>query len=168
MEGKSKIYYFSEISRCIPGVDSFPGWAQNEAVPSDLYSFTSSLSQKKTVTINGKRVDYKIEKGYAVLEYKWKKGDVVEVSLPMDARRVVANEKVKDDAGKVALQVGPLMYCAEWADNDGRASNFILPGAAVFAKEFKAGLLNGITILRSELPAVFIDSKGESISTVKK
>jgi DUF1680 family protein len=145
-----------------------PGWARNEAVPSDLYSFSVSSNQHTEIKINGKPVEYKIENGYAVLEKKWKKGDVVEVSLPMEVRRVTANEKVKDDAGKVALQVGPLMYCAEWTDNDGRASNFILPGNAVFAKEFKPEMLNGVAILRSEVPAVFIDSNGESIRTAKK
>ncbi len=145
-----------------------PGWAQNQVVPSDLYSFASSSNKRAEIKINGQPVDYKIEKGYAVLQKKWKKGDVVEVNLPMEVRRVVANEKVKDDAGKVALQMGPLMYCAEWVDNDGRASNFILPATAVFSTEFKKDLLNGITILHSELPAVFIDGRGENISTVKK
>jgi DUF1680 family protein len=145
-----------------------PGWAQNEAVPSDLYTFTSPASQKTVIKINGQPVEYQVEKGYAVLDKKWKKGDIVEVSLPMEVRRVIANEKVKDDAGKVALQVGPLMYCAEWVDNNGRASNFILPGSAEFKKEFKPELLNGLTVLSSELPAVFIDSKGEQITTEKK
>ena len=93
---------------------------------------------------------------------------MVEVNLPMEVRRVVANAKVKDDVGKVALQMGPLMYCAEWADNGGRTSNFILPGTAAFTAEFQPGLLNGVTVLHSELPAVSIDNKGESISTVKK
>jgi uncharacterized protein len=145
-----------------------PGWAQNQVVPSDLYFFVSPSDKKPEIKINGQATDYKVEKGYAVLPKKWKKGDVVEVNLPMEVRRVAANEKVKDDVGKVALQVGPLMYCAEWADNDGRTSNFILPSTAVFTSEFKPGLLNGVTVLHSELPAVSIDSKGENISTVKK
>lgn len=145
-----------------------PGWAQNQVVPSDLYSFVSSSDKKAEIKINGQPVQYNIEKGYAVLPKKWKKGDVVEVNLQMEVRRVVANEKIKDDIGKVALQLGPLMYCAEWADNDGKTSNIILPGNAVFTTEFKQGLLNGVNVLRSELPAVSIDSKGESISTIKK
>lgn len=145
-----------------------PGWSQNQAVPSDLYSFSSSSEQKISIKINGQPVDYTIEKGYAVLNRKWKKGDVIEMNLPMEVRRVIANEKVKDDVGKTALQVGPLMYCAEWIDNRGRASNFILPADAVFSKEYKAGLLNGVTVLQAELPAVSIDNKGENITTVKK
>ena len=57
----------------------------------------------------------------------WKKGDVIAVNLPMEVRKVVADPHVADDIGKVALQRGPLIYCAEWADNNGMATNFILP-----------------------------------------
>ena len=45
----------------------------------------------------------------------------------MEVRRVVANENLKEDAGKIALQRGPLMYCAEWPDNNGKTSNLVLP-----------------------------------------
>jgi DUF1680 family protein len=86
-----------------------PGWAQNQVVPSDLYSFVSPSEKKPEMKINGQAIEYKIEKGYAVLPKKWKKGDVVEVNFPMEVRRVAANEKVKDDIGKVALEVGPLI-----------------------------------------------------------
>jgi DUF1680 family protein len=145
-----------------------PGWAQNQAVPSDLYSFTNPSNQKNEIKINGEHVEYSIEKGYAVLKRKWKKGDVVEVNLPMEVRRVVANENVKDDIGKVALQRGPLIYCAEWRDNDGKASNFIMPAAATFTSEFKPDLLNGVTVIKTEVPAVMVDANGENITTEKK
>jgi DUF1680 family protein len=145
-----------------------PGWAQNQAVPSDLYSFASESSKKTEIKINGQPVEYSVEKGYAVLKRKWKKGDVVEFNLPMEVRRVVANEKVKDDIGKVALQYGPLMYCAEWPDNDGKTSNFIMPANAIFTTEFMPGLLNGVRVLKTEVPAVVIDANGDNVSTVKK
>jgi DUF1680 family protein len=145
-----------------------PGWAQNQAVPSDLYSFASESAKKTEIRINGQPVDYLIEKGYAVLKRKWKKADVVEFNLPMEVRRVIANEKVKDDIGKVALQYGPLMYCAEWPDNDGKASNFIMPSNAIFTTEFKPDLLNGVRVLKTEVPAVVIDANGDNVSTVKK
>ena len=74
---------------------------------------------------------YNMENGYAVINRTWKKNDMVEVNLPMEVRRVVANENVKDDIGKVALQRGPLMYCAEWPDNNGKTSNFIIPAGTV-------------------------------------
>lgn len=145
-----------------------PGWAQNKAMPSDLYSFANNSSEKVEIKVNGQAVDYTIEKGYAQINRNWKKGDVVEVNLPMEVRRVVANQNVKDNIGKVALQRGPLVYCAEWVDNDGKASNMIVPSSASFSSEFKANLLNGVTVLKSEVPVITIDQAGQNISTAKR
>ncbi|HRI22072.1 MAG TPA: glycoside hydrolase family 127 protein, partial [Panacibacter sp.] len=124
--------------------------------------------EKVTVKINGQPTEYILQNGYAVLGRTWKKGDVVEVNLPMQVRQVVANENLTDDNGKTALQRGPLMYCAEWPDNNGKVSNIILPLNTNFETEFKPDLLNGVTVLKSEVPAVIIDSNGSSISTVKQ
>jgi uncharacterized protein len=145
-----------------------PGWADNKAMPSSLYVFESASPNKVSISINKKPVTFKVENGYALLNKTWKKGDVIEVNLPMEVRRVVANPQVKDDIGKVALQRGPLLYCAEWVDNNGAASNYILPKGTVFSSEFKKDLLNGVTILKSEATAVEIDASGQSVSTVEK
>jgi len=143
-----------------------PGWARNEAMPSNLYSFQQNSRAPVTIKINGKEVDYKIGNGYAVLSRTWKKGDVVEVNLPMEVRRVGATAQVKDDMGKVALQYGPLMYCAEWPDNQGLTSNLVLPKSSVFTVEFKKDLLNGILILKSE--AIAIKTKDNTVTTVQQ
>lgn len=144
-----------------------PGWAQNKAMPSDLYSFADNSSKSTGIKINGQKVVYSMKDGYAVLNKIWKKGDVVEVNLPMEVRQLVANKNIKDDIGKVALQRGPLIYCAEWPDNFGKASNIIVPPDAVFIPEYKAGMLHGITVLKSNLPAVVI-SNDNTVSTVKQ
>ena len=78
-----------------------PGWAQNVAIPSDLYTFKTGSMAKATITINGSPFEYTIEKGYAVINRSWKKNDVVEVNLPMEVRRVIANKNAKEDAGKI-------------------------------------------------------------------
>jgi DUF1680 family protein len=145
-----------------------PGWANNEAMPSNLYSFASSVDSKPVIKLNGNTIEYTIEKGYASLNRSWKNGDVVEVSLPMEVRRVVAVDSVKNDAGKVALQRGPLVYCAEWADNDGKVSNIIIPAKASFTTEYNAGLLNGVMVLKSKVPVVKIDEDGQGVSTDNK
>jgi DUF1680 family protein len=140
-----------------------PGWAQNVAVPSTLYSFTTPAPGKVAIKINGAAVDYTMENGYAVLNRKWKSGDKIEMTLPMEVKRVVANEKVKDDIGKTALQRGPLMYCAEWPDNNGLVSNYILPDNATFTAAFQPQLLNGVMVLTSSLPKVNV--QGNTVST---
>jgi uncharacterized protein len=144
-----------------------PGWAQNEAMPSGLYQFQNMSDAKPVIKINGVAFEYTIQNGYASINRSWKKNDKVEVSLPMEVRKVVANEKVKDDIGKIALQRGPLIYCAEWTDNNGKTSNIILPVNTNFSTEFNAGLLNGVTVLKAEVPAV-VSNNNESISTVKQ
>ncbi len=128
-----------------------PGWALNEAIPSDLYAFASTLAGKIAITVNGTAVDYTMENGYVVIKRTWKKNDVIEVNLPMEIRRVKANEKLKEDTGKVALQRGPLMYCAEWPDNNGNVSTIVLPAATAFTTEYEPTLLNGITVLKSSV-----------------
>jgi len=145
-----------------------PGWAQNKAMPSSLYKFETNSAAKTTITINGKPVDYKIENGYAVLNKTWKKGDVIAVNLPMEVRKVVADPQVADDLGKVALQRGPLIYCAEWADNNGMATDFILPENTQFSTEFRKDLLNGVTVMKSEAIAVVIDDTGLNVTTVPR
>jgi len=143
-----------------------PGWSQNEAIPSDLYTYESISDKKVSITINGKPVEYKISNGYAVLSKTWKKGDVVVVNLPMEVRRVVANTKVADDIGKVSLQRGPLMYCAEWPDNNGKTSNIFIPKDVTFTTEFVSSLLNGVTVIKGQTPVVLIS--GNNVSTAQQ
>jgi DUF1680 family protein len=142
-----------------------PGWARGEIVASDLYSFVDKSEKKISIAINGKPVDYTTDKGYAVLSRSWKKGDVVNVVLPMDVQKISSNPKVEGNAGRVALQRGPLVYCAEWPDNSGMVSNLILSPNASFQPEFKPELLNGVTVLKSEAQAIAIDAKTNSVST---
>jgi DUF1680 family protein len=101
--------------------------------------------------VNGQAVDYQMEKGYAVIGRTWKKGDRVEVTLPMAVREVVANLLLRDDLGKVALQRGPIMYSAEWKDNGGVVSDFVIPAHVAFRPVFEKGLLNGVVVLKGEV-----------------
>jgi uncharacterized protein len=141
-----------------------PGWVNNTAIPSDLYTFQNTSSAKPEIKVNGQVVDYSIQNGYAAINRVWKKNDVIEVNLPMEVRRVVANEKVTNDIGKIALQRGPIMYCAEWADNNGKTSNIIIPSAVNFTSEFNPAILNGVMTLKANVPAVVI-SGNENITT---
>jgi DUF1680 family protein len=142
-----------------------PGWARGEVISSDLYTFKNSAPPPAIITINDKPVRYVVDKGYAVLPGKWKKGDVIIVNLPMPVNRVVANQKITDDIGKVALQRGPLVYCAEWPDNAGAVSNLILPEKSEFVAEARPELLNGVTILKANADAVKISKDGDMVST---
>lgn len=144
-----------------------PGWAQNKAMPSDLYGFTSVTANRIVIKVNGKPTDYQIQHGYAVISRTWQRNDKVTIELPMEVRRVVSNENVTDNMGRVALQQGPIMYCAEWVDNFGKTSNIIIPNSAKFSSEFRANLLNGVTVLKAIVPVVKVNS-ADNISTIKQ
>jgi len=145
-----------------------PGWAHNNVLPSDLYSFISSANSSIVIKVNGLAFDYNLKKGYAVVSRKWKKGDVIEMNLPMEVKLVRANENLREDNGKIAVERGPLVYCAEWKDNDGKAANIVMPLNSTFAAEFKSGLLNGIEILTASVPVIQINKEGTGLSTVNK
>lgn len=145
-----------------------PGWANGEAVPGDLYRFVNTETKKFSLKINGNDVAYSLQKGYAVINREWKKGDVVELSLPMDVKEIVANDSVSADAGKAALQRGPLVYCIEGSDNNKKAWNILLPADAKFNTDFQKNLLNGVTTISVELPVLTVSSDGLSILTEKK
>jgi uncharacterized protein len=143
-----------------------PGWVQNKAIPSDLYWFRNGAASQVTITLNGKPVEYTMENGYALLNRTWKKNDKVEVNLPMEVQRVMANANIKDNQGRVAIQRGPLMYCAEWPDNNGKTGNIILPANAAFSSEFKPELLNGILVLKTE--GIGLQASEDKVTTEKK
>lgn len=97
-----------------------PGWVRNQVVPSDLYQFSDKEAPSYSVTVNGKAVeaDLSANKGYLPVK-NIRKGDVVRIHFDMPVRTVIANQKVADDRSKVAVERGPLVYCAEAADNNG-------------------------------------------------
>ena len=125
-----------------------PGWARNEVVPSDLYSFADKPSETVTLNVNGSPCELTLADGYAVVDRPWKRGDKIELTMPMPVRRIIANEKITDNKGKVALQRGPLVYCLEWPDNkDKTVLNMIIPDDTQFKTAFKADLLNGVQVI---------------------
>ena len=110
-----------------------PGWCVGRPVPSDLYTQTvpGSLADF-TVKVNGTPFAFTPEKGYCPITRAWKKGDVVEVCMNMPVRRIKAHDAVKNDRGRLAVERGPILYCAEGVDNDGRVLDKVLAADAVF------------------------------------
>ncbi len=105
-----------------------PGWVQGEVVPSDLYSYTAGVTPTYSIAVDGKAcniADNALSDGYYTLGGptakgdRWKKGNTVTIDFPMTVRTVKANDRVADDRGRVAVERGPLVYCAEGADNGG-------------------------------------------------
>lgn len=94
-----------------------PGWVRNEVVPSDLYSYADGLTPSYSVKLNGETVPSTLVDGYICIDRKWSAGDEVVIDMDMEPRVVAANPKVEDDLGRIAIEKGPIVYCAEWPDN---------------------------------------------------
>jgi len=127
-----------------------PGWATGSPVPSDLYRYLDKTDQAVSLTVNGQAVSTKTNKGLARIHRTWKAGDVIELQLPMPVRRVAAHDAVKADEGRVALERGPIVYCAEAADNGGHVLNLVLPDNARLSTEHRSDLLGGVTVIRGQ------------------
>jgi len=138
-----------------------PGWAQNRPVPSDLYRYLNKSPEKITLKVNGKPIAMDMEKGFARLRRKWKKGDFIELHLPMPIRRVLCHENVKDNVGKVALQRGPIVYCAEGLDNGGQVHNLVLPDDVPLKAEYRKDLLGGIGVIRGQAQSRYSSKDGK-------
>lgn len=127
-----------------------PGWARGEAVPGTLYRFADATSETPSLKVNGQPVQLALEKGYVRLARNWKRGDVIELDLPMPVRRVTATEEVEADRGRVALQRGPIVYCTESPDNPKESVvEMALARDAKFEAEYRSGMLNGTVVIKS-------------------
>lgn len=134
-----------------------PSWAKSRPVATNLYSFADSAKQY-TLNVNGREVKAYMADGYAVVNRKWKKGDVIELSLPMDVRRIGANDNVEDDRGKYALERGPIVYCLEGKDQpDSMVFNKVIIADTHIDTKFDEKKLNGIVELNGSASEVEAD-----------
>jgi DUF1680 family protein len=131
-----------------------PGWTGSQVMAGDLYRFENPTSGRVVIKINGQEQHPPVVNGYAKIIRSWQAGDTVDVELPMPVRRINARPEVKDDAGRVALERGPLVYCAEWPDNGGHALNVIVPANAQLASEFRSDLMGGMQVITGNVQAL--------------
>jgi len=127
-----------------------PGWLVNTPVPSDLFRFVDEQQSRPQLQINGEKVEIETEKGYAVLHGTWKKGDRITLELPMEDRVIEAHKDVIEKAGLLAVQYGPLVYCAEEIDNKSDVLEAKISAGSRFEAQFSPDLLGGINMLKGE------------------
>lgn len=125
-----------------------PGWARGKLVPLDLYRLMNAPQSPVVLKVNGKGVPIAEENGFAVIDRKWKKGDVVELNLPMEVQKILANPKVTADEGRFALKRGPMVYCIEGKDQtDDRVLNVLVRETEKVSVSFDKDLFGGIQTL---------------------
>jgi DUF1680 family protein len=127
-----------------------PGWARNQPVPSDLFTFTDPQVHGPTLLVNEQHTGVETEKGYISLEGKWKKGDKIELTLPMGSRVIAAHKNVEQKTGLRAVQFGPVVYCAEEMDNTVDVLTARISRDAKFIRRYRQDLLGGVNVLEGE------------------
>ena len=141
-----------------------PGWVRGNVLPSDLYSYADSQKPAYQVSVNGQTVESDVNDGYLSIARKWKKGDVVEVHFDMIPRIVKANPKVEADHGRVAVERGPIVYCAEWPDNRFNVHSILLNQHPQFKVTDKPELLYGIRQITTDAQALSYDKAGKLVT----
>ena len=141
-----------------------PGWVRGNVLPGDLYSYTDNQKPAYQVAVNGQTVESDVNDGYLSIARKWKKGDVVEVHFDMIPRIVKANPKVEADHGRVAVERGPIVYCAEWPDNRFNVHSILLNQHPQFKVTDKPELLYGIRQITTDAQALSYDKAGKLVT----
>ncbi len=100
--------------------------------------------------VNGSALSVNPSNGYAVISREWANGDAVDLHLSMPVERIVAHPHVRQDAGCIALQQGPVVYCLEEADNGPHLANLVLPRDSRLRSEFAADLFGGVNVITGD------------------
>ncbi len=142
-----------------------PTWAGNRFVPGKLYSYVNRQPGTWSLTVNGKPAKVKVDKGFAVIDRKWEKGDRVELHLPMGVMYSKAIDNVEADRGRLCITRGPLVYCAEAVDNASAPASYVISPTEENAVIRKGdGLMKDIDFIT--VPARSIQNPGDTKLTL--
>ena len=129
-----------------------PGWARNQVAPGGLYSYLEQVDRGATVSLNGHSAAVTVDAaGYISLDRKWKAGDTVEVEFPFEVRKVVADTRVVADRGRMAVERGPVVYCAEWPDvPERRVLELLFDAGGEWKPAFDKGFYGGVATIETK------------------
>lgn len=138
-----------------------PGWVKNEVVPSNLYTYSDGKRLGYTIKVNGKEMKSELQNGYFVIDRNWKAGDKISVHFDMEPRTVRANGNVAADKGRVAIERGPIVYCAEWPDNKADVLSVLINQEPQFTS-------GKVTIANTSVPTLTTDAQTLNFNTSGK
>jgi DUF1680 family protein len=126
-----------------------PGWARNEVLPGDLYTYKKASTQKATINVNGETLVIQPQDGYFVVSRNWKKGDKINLNFPMEVQEVETNSKVETNKNKISLEYGPIVYAVEEIDNKTNFDKINVAAGDVFQVKKEANLLQGVNVIEN-------------------
>jgi DUF1680 family protein len=121
-----------------------PGWARQQVAPGGLYRYAGGAAGVTTVAVNRTPVTAAPDRfGYVTIDRVWKDGDRIDVALPVLPRLVVADDRVKEDRGKVAVERGPVVYAAEGP----AALDLVVEPLSPLSSSVNRNLGGGVTVI---------------------
>ena len=147
-----------------------PDWYYKKVASGELYHMADDDGEPVHLSylLNGKRLGTNYKNGYLIIENEWKKGDVVELDMPMEVKIIKARSELKQDSNRIAIQRGPIVYCIEGADNNGKAWNVIIPENTKFEVIDYQVQDEPVKALTAEVPVITVGADGLSLKTEKK
>lgn len=149
-DGHVRVHVSPASRACFEMAVRVPGWTGARPLPGDLYRYIDDPAGPVRIEVNGEPASVRHVDGYARIDRCWSEGDVVDVHLPMGVRRVAAHPSVAENRGRVSIERGPIVYCAEGVDNAQTPENWSVQGAPDFAAAHEPDLLGGVTVLRGD------------------
>jgi DUF1680 family protein len=95
-----------------------PGWSVNQPIPGDLYTVENRKSEQPRLTVNQQLIPVEMRSGYVFIDRFWEQGDIALLELPLEVLKIISHPAISANVDKVALQIGPFVYCLEGVDND--------------------------------------------------
>jgi DUF1680 family protein len=146
-DGKVKLTVSTNASQRIVLKLRVPGWSREQVLPGNLYSYETPMDRQPMFTLNEEPYNATVSDGYVTIGRDWNGSETVSIDFPMQVRKVVANEKVEDDRGKLSLEYGPIVYAFEEIDNKKKLDNMKLYDNDEFKIEMAPQMLEGVNVL---------------------
>jgi len=145
-----------------------PTWcAGDRFVPGELYSYADKVGSKAVVSVNGRKVRFDAIDGFVPVRRSWRSGDVVTLDMDMPLRYSVADERVEADSDRVCLTRGPLVLCAEAADNEYPVVGYFIEniGKQGNVARYTEGVVEGIPYV--DIDADVATEEGSTSATLR-
>ncbi|WP_284640051.1 glycoside hydrolase family 127 protein [Paenibacillus silviterrae] len=132
------------------------GYARFEmtAVPDDAFTLAlrvpSWCNGQAELLVNGAAISYDTEAGYAVVTRRWAAGDIVEWMPALVPQFIESRPEIRANAGKAAIERGPLVYCLEEADNGALLSNICIDLREDLQASFEPEMLGGAVVITAK------------------
>ncbi len=149
-KGGSKIDIANPSEKPITLKIRIPHYIRGEAVPGNLYQYKDKNSQSINLIVDGKAMDIKTQDGYMLIDIALKSKHRIEVQFEMQAKTIFANDNVKEDLGKLALECGPFIYAFEEVDNANIFDQLSLQSTTKWNVNWKKNLLHGVNVLSDD------------------